>query len=104
MIQFIDKIRASDQRTKLKWLIILSSISMVLVVIVWIIAINVITSTITNPEPPKTPSDQTTVSFMEQLSALFTELRDRTTNAFSIIKSNIGSRTIELEQPATNPQ
>ncbi len=100
MIRFIEKIRAGDRRTKLKWLIIFSSVSMVLVVILWIAALNVITFNILNPEVPAAATGEPTTSLGDQFGSMFRELQTRTTNAFSNLKSSIAGREVELNQPS----
>jgi hypothetical protein len=99
MIQFIEKIRESDQRTKIKWLIIFSSISMVFVVIIWIAALRVITSNIEHPDVPVATSTESKISFGDRFGNIFGELKQRTSTAFSELKTNLSSDPVEIKQP-----
>jgi hypothetical protein len=98
MIQFIENIRASDQRTKMKWLIIFSSIAMIFVVIIWIAALRVITSNIEHPSIPVSVHDDTKVSISERLGNAFDELKKRTSTAFSELKNSLNSKPVEIKQ------
>ncbi len=98
MIQFIEKIRESDQRTKLKWLIIFSSISMVFVVAIWIAALRVITSNIEHPNIPVVASVESGVSLGKKISNVLSELKQRTSTAFSELKTGLSSKPIEIKQ------
>lgn len=97
MLQFIENIRGSDHGTKIKWLIILSSVSMVIVVLIWIAALKIITTNIENP-PVQTVADSGP-SLADKFSSAFSEIRERTATAFGQLKGAIGSNKIELKQP-----
>lgn len=98
IFQFIQKIRVSNHQTKMKWLIIFSSVSMVFVVMIWLAALNVITNDIANPVVAK-PDDPSVPSLTQRFGSAIDELKARTTNAFSTLKSKVKGRQVELTQP-----
>lgn len=100
MIAFIKKIRASNQQTKLKWLIIFSSISMVIVIAIWVMALRVITTDIENPSPVATE----TMTLGARFKNVLRELGFRTSTAISNIKGSIKSKEIELTPVASTTQ
>lgn len=97
LFHFIQKIRASNHQTKMKWLIIFSSISMVFVILIWIAALNVITNDIANPVIAK-PDDPSLPSLSEKFSRAIDEIKTRTTNAFSNVKTQLKGQPVELKQ------
>ena len=106
MLKKLAEIRNADKATRVKWVIILSTISSALVVLVWVATLNVITTQFERPElrmPDATP----VASIGSKISNVFGQLRQRTSNTIEYFKSGMSKATgneIQLAQPdGTSP-
>jgi hypothetical protein len=98
MIQFIARIRAGDEKTKWKWLIIFTTLSTLIVIVVWILALRSIKADIElvaiPPQSTVSPADDR--SLLETLKAIASEIGKRTSIAAQTIRSKIKGNSIEL--------
>jgi len=69
MVKFIERLQNSDEKTKTKWLIILSAASMAVVVAVWLIYFNNLTTLPTDERPAESGVEFTDV-FLRGISVL----------------------------------
>ena len=86
MKNFIIKIQNSDEATKKRWLIILSSASMVIVISLWVIISNLINGQIWTSESA-TGSSTPRTGFVADVISL---VRRRTLNTFDYFGSKLG--------------
>ncbi len=98
MIQFIARIRAGDEKTKWKWLIVFSTLSTLIVISIWVLALRGIKADIEQvaaPEQSATSLDEDR-SFLETLKSIASEIGKRTSIAAQTIRSKIKGNSIEL--------
>jgi hypothetical protein len=94
MLRKLEEIRNSDKATKLRWLVILSAISLALVVGIWIIALQVIVANIDNPLVAQTDSGP---SALQSIKKVFSDLGSRTSTAIGNLKNSVGKEEITLK-------
>ncbi len=97
MLRKLQEIRRADRATKLRWLIILSAISFVLVAGLWVVSIRMITANIENPEP----ATEQGIGLGSKFKSLLGEIGSRTSTAIGNLKNSIAGKEIELETGTT---
>jgi len=106
MKKFIDNLQKSDEATKKKWLVVLSILSMMVIIALWLVYLN-----LTVPKMPpvgESPKiEEQKAGFFETLKAgfnsVFNQIRDRTKNAFNYFKKKAETeRDIIIEKKEQN--
>jgi hypothetical protein len=100
MIQFIARIRASDEKTKWKWLVIFTSLSTIIVITIWIIALRGIKADIEQVASPPPAVTVEEPSLLEKLQSVAREIGKRTSIAVQTIRSKIKGKSIVLTPEA----
>ena len=100
LLRKFQEIRSADRSTRVKWVFILSAVSSVLVILIWIASLNVIAERLAHPE--LRPPIESTGSVISKLGNAFRELKLRTANTFEYFTSGISKATsneVQLAQP-----
>jgi len=94
MLRKLAEIRSSNLATKLRWLIILSSVALVLVFSVWLISVQIIVAKIQNKQVVGT---EPTSGLLQSTGSFFSRLGERTGSALGNLKNSIGGKEIQLK-------
>jgi hypothetical protein len=97
MLQKLQEIRQADRPTRIRWVIILSTISTIIVIFLWVGSLKVITAKIESGDAV----DATGIrNISAGIGAGFSELKLRTKNAFDYFAARLGDNEVELTPPA----
>lgn len=99
-MQFIKRLRASDQKTKLLWLIILSVIAFIFVLALWFFNLQSITARIKQPVAPM--QKESSPSLLTSFKAGLYEVGVRTRIAVQTAIDSLGGNSIELTPVASS--
>ena len=98
MSKWLEKIRSSDNSTKMRYLILLSGIAGIVVVILWAMTVrSIIESNATANSVVEKPD----ASFLEKIGSAWNGIVDRTKNTVKFFSEKVG-KTNEITVDKTN--
>ncbi len=100
MLKKLEEIRNADRATKIRWLITLSTISLVLVVGVWVTALRVIVADIESS--PVADSADSGSGFFQTFKKAFSEFGARTGTAIETLKNVVSREELQLSSSTTS--
>jgi len=99
MKQFFQEVQSADQKTKTRWLIVLSGGTMFIILILWVAYFNIVTPRLDGdiaqaPAPAKERTD---------IGAAISDIKNRFVAGFVILKRQLGTRnTIDISNAERN--
>jgi predicted PurR-regulated permease PerM len=103
MLRKLEEIRNADHKTRVRWVAILSTLTSIVVIFIWILSLNILTAQI-NSAPAYLPKDPEAATLGEKVKGAFGELKLRTGNAVDFFKEAVKSKDIELQASTTQPK